>query len=373
MIKLVGKTLIFSDLHVGIKSDTPSRLNMSIIAVEEILKIASTENIDNIIFLGDWFNSREYIHTATLTIGYQLISLLASRHTVVVIAGNHDIESNSYNTISPLYTFTDIDNVHIFHDITEFMLNDKICLAVPWGHSEYDNNQLYDIVFGHLNVAGSAIRYNKVVGEITDNSEYVVTSINDVRTFAKKLKPSGICFSGHIHLKTEHRYRSTRIIFVGSPIELNFGEMSSSHGVYILDTDTNNVHFNELYNAPKHAIMRLSECIDETRKIKSDDYFSRFNNTIIKKIIDVDLSHEQQTELNNRLTNLNIYDFVESEICYTGLSTEISTSVAVEKLTLMSYIDLVFDTLSDDVFKQAETTKDSLKDIFKTYTVEYNI
>lgn len=372
MIKLTGRTLIFSDLHCGIKTDSTSRLNLTIKAIDEILKISKSEHIDNIIFLGDWFNSREYIHTATLTVGYKLMSLLAMSYKVVVIAGNHDIESNAYRTISPLFTFANIENVTVLHDITEFILNDKLCLAVPWGFSDFENTKTYDYVFGHLNVAGSAIRYNKVVGDISDNSEYVVTAINDVRTFAKKLKPAGICFSGHIHLRTEHRYRSNRIIFVGTPFELNFGETSSNHGVYIIDTKSNDVRFIEITSMPKHCIMKLSECI-ENGKIKNSEYFNKFNNAIIKKIIDIDLTSDQQNELNSVLANLDMYDFVESELCYNILDATSATAIDSDKLTLVSYLDLVFDTLSDDVFTTANITKAELQTMFKTYAAEYNI
>lgn len=375
MLQLIGKTLIFSDLHVGNKSDAVSRLNLSILAIEEILKIIVAEKISNVVFLGDWFHSREYVHTTTLTIGYQLMTLLANRCKVVVIAGNHDIQSNAYTEISPLYTFKNIDNTYIFNDITEFFINTKKCLAVPWGYTNYETNNKYDYVFGHLNVAGSAIRYNKVVGDITDNNTYITTSMNDVRTFSQKLKPNGICFSGHIHLKTEHRYRSNKIIFVGSPFELNFGETSAAHGVFILDTQTefDNVIFKEIENVPKHLLLKLSDCIDnKTKKIKSKDYFKKYNNNIIKKIIDVELTQLQQQELNDILNSLNIYDNVETEISYTvvpadSINTDISSAISVERLTMNSYIDLVFESMPNDVFDQADTDKKELKDIFKTY------
>lgn len=371
MIKLFGNTLVFSDLHVGVRGDSPSRLNLSIKAVDEILKLADTNAITNIIFLGDWFNSREYIHTVTLTIGYQLMALLAADHNVIVIAGNHDIESNVYSTISPLYTFGNIPNVSVFHTLTEFVLNDKLCLAVPWGYADVDNDTAYDFIFGHLNVSGSAVRYNRVTGDISDNANYVTTTINDVRTFAKHLKPNGTCFSGHIHIRTEHIYRSSKIVFVGSPFELTFGETSAAHGLYIIEN--NEAKFHEIPNMPKHITLKISDCIEDG-KLKDISYFSKFNNAIIKKIIDIDLTSEQQTELNTILSSLDMYDFVESELCYNLIDTvgENGTSHDMAKLTLHSYIDIVFETMTDVIFETAGTTKDKLKRVFSEYTSEYN-
>lgn len=372
MLKLTGKTLVFSDLHVGIKSDAPSRLNLSIQVIESILRIADTEQISNIIFLGDWFNTREYIHSTTLTIGYQLIKLLAMKHNVIIIAGNHDIETDAYSVISPLYTFADIDNVHIVHDITEFYLNNKACLAVPWGYSDYDAGDIeYDCIFGHLTVAGSAIRFNRVVGNITDNAEYVTTALNDIRTFAKKLKPGGLCFSGHIHLRTEHRYRATAIIFVGSPLELTFGETAETHGVYILDVN-NTYKFIPITDVPKHVILRLSECVDG-QQLKDKSYFDKFRNNIVKKVVDADLTAEQYTALHDILSDVHVYDFVEAEYSYqqidaaTGVTADAITSDA---LITAEYLDMVFDSMDDNIFIAADTTKDQLKVLFNNYYVQ---
>ena len=193
MLRFDGKSLIFADLHIGVRGDLPSMLNLSIKAVDEILKIAVNAHVSNLIFLGDWFNSREYVSSISLTIAYNLVEIMAQRFNVLMISGNHDLESNSYRYISPLFTFSNIDNVHVFHDITEFSLNGKLALAVPWGFVDYETDHVYDYIFGHLNVNGSAIRYNRVVNDITDNSTYVPASMNDVRTFAKKLKQNGVC------------------------------------------------------------------------------------------------------------------------------------------------------------------------------------
>ena len=364
MLKITGKSLIFGDLHAGIKNDSLSRLNLTIKTIEEILKICEKENVKNIIFLGDWFESRTYIHSATITISNMLIELLAQNHNVIIIVGNHDLESNVYNDISPLITFSNIKNVNVIHNKpTTIFIDDKRCLCVPWGFTVDDTiDGKFDFIFGHFTVSSHSIRYNKVICNITDNSEYVIAKNNDVREFAKMLSDNGVLFSGHVHHRTEHNYRSSRIIFVGSPLELNFGEIYESHGVYILDNDNFLPKFIEIVDIPKHKYLKYSDCFDDSGKIKSKSFFKQFNNSIIKRIIDIDLNAEQQSKLDEKINNLEIYDFVKSDISYNYNSVDNENNDKnSSKLSIESYIDIVFGTMNDDIFETAYTNKELLK------------
>ena len=371
MLALTDKSLIFGDLHLGIQNDSISKLNLMIKCIEEILKISKKENVKNIIFLGDWFDNRTYIHTITLSISHMLLKLLSKKHKVIIIAGNHDLENNNYNDISSIRTFSGLKNVEVvFKKPKSFILNNKKCLAVPWlSNTEKIKDEQFESIFGHFTVSGQKIRYNKVVGDITDNSSYVENKINDVREFAKLLNKNGLLFSGHIHNRTEHNYRTNRVVFVGSPLEQNFGEIHEKHGVYILDKNFN-VKFHEIDSLPKHKHLRYSECFDENGKIKKSEFFKNFENNIVKKIIDVELDAEKQLELNSKLSSIKVYDYVESEILYktlnniNSINSENITVDENKRLGLSEYIDLVFTSLDNDVFKTAKTNKDKLKNRF---------
>ena len=53
-----GTSLIFTDLHLGIRSDNQQQIKIVLKAVKKILEFARAEKPDNIIFLGDFFHNR---------------------------------------------------------------------------------------------------------------------------------------------------------------------------------------------------------------------------------------------------------------------------------------------------------------------------
>ena len=56
MEKLVGKTLVFTDQHFGVKGNSPSRQRIGALVIKKILDAATKEDIHNIIFCGDYFH-----------------------------------------------------------------------------------------------------------------------------------------------------------------------------------------------------------------------------------------------------------------------------------------------------------------------------
>ena len=187
MIELRGKTLGFGDLHIGIKSDSLSRMMVDAHFIEYLLKYIHENNIDNVIFLGDWFNSREFINTITLSVGFELAALLAKNvKNLIFILGNHDLESNSYQNVSSVIGYDSIKNVHLIKEPTEGLVNKKLALFVPWGYSGFSgfkNNgekQKFSYIFGHFNLPSSYIRYNNISVNNLDSIPDDRTQHNDI-------------------------------------------------------------------------------------------------------------------------------------------------------------------------------------------------
>ena len=56
MDRLEGKTLIFTDQHFGVKSNSPLRQKIGVMVVKRLLDVVSRDNISHIIFCGDYFH-----------------------------------------------------------------------------------------------------------------------------------------------------------------------------------------------------------------------------------------------------------------------------------------------------------------------------
>ena len=320
-----------------------------------------------------------------MSVGYELVSLLAKNvKQFVFILGNHDFESNSYQYASSVIGYDSIQNVHLIKEPTDGILNSKHVLFVPWGFSSKPMDSKCSFLFGHFNLPNSCIRYNQVsVSNLDDLTEDMV-SINDIREFCNDcLDIGGIGFSGHIHCRTEQTYKQNRIIFVGSPFEMTFGEMNSPHGFYVLDSE-NNISFEETKcdaSIPKHVVLRLSDCFDNDGKIKDKKSFANLKGNIVKKIIDKDLTSAESMKLNELLNSLKIFEFGESEygsLMNSGLSengqqqTIDNSSDNASMLTLDSYFDTVIQAIDDNTLQSANVTKEELKECFLSYVSRVN-
>jgi len=70
MEKIVGKTIVFTDIHCGLSSNKESRLKICANVVISMLKYIKQHNVKNLIFMGDWFHERAAINSNTINVAY---------------------------------------------------------------------------------------------------------------------------------------------------------------------------------------------------------------------------------------------------------------------------------------------------------------
>lgn len=369
MINLQGKTLVFGDLHIGVKSDSLARLFVDVRFVESLLKTIKERDVDNVVFLGDWFNSREFINTITLSVGFELASIIAKNvKNFVFILGNHDLESNSYQNVSSVIGYDSIRNLHLIKEPTEGVMDGKPVLFVPWGFADYPVKSRFKYMFGHFNLPGSSIRFNRVSVSNLDEIKEDASRANDIRTFCDCLDVGGIGFSGHIHVRSEQTYHQHRVIFAGSPIELSFGEVFTNHGYYIIDNDA--IDFVESGNGiPRHITLRISDCFDKDGKLKDQAELEYLKGNIVKKIIDKDLTSSESMQLNDLLNSSKVFEFTQAEYgqLATALNEENAETTDSTALTFDSYFDKVVQAIDEETLKSANVTKEELKTCFMEY------
>lgn len=154
MIAINGKTLIFTDLHLGLKSASKGRLAICVKVIKSIISHVKQDKIDNILFLGDWHHSRIFLENNVLNVSYKLMQALAKNCKVYLIVGNHDIYMKNSVDVNSLVMFESIPNVTIIEKATEATLNGNTSLLVPWlaDFSAFKPNT-YDMMFGHFDAS----------------------------------------------------------------------------------------------------------------------------------------------------------------------------------------------------------------------------
>lgn len=236
MEQIDGKVLVFTDLHLGIKSGSKTRLAICINVLKEIISYIKAHDVKTCLFLGDWHHVRVSTENNVMNVSYRLMSALAKHCRVYCILGNHDIYMKNTVDINSLVMFKSISNVTIIDKVTEVQLNGKKTLLVPWlGDVSAYEHEAFDLMFGHFDVSQkylmkSYIEDNMLKTSATaemsasiDNDDMLKTGMpksnagDYVGDFIDVVKRDGAVFSGHIHGHKEFIAKGRKFIFVGDP------------------------------------------------------------------------------------------------------------------------------------------------------------
>ena len=100
-------------------------------------------------------------------------------------------------------------------------------------------------------------------------------------------------------MNEERDYNEGKIIYVGSPFQLDFGERDSKKGYYVLDVDNLNYSFIENKISPIHKKLSMNEILSDN-SIK-EEYKDLITNNFIRIVIDYNLD---QKIIDNVIHNL---------------------------------------------------------------------
>lgn len=383
--ELIGKTAVFSDLHIGLKGSNIAYLDICKNVVKEIAKHLKSGKIKNVVFCGDFFHSRKQIDLMSLSYGLRIISDLAKLANVYLICGNHDSYFKNTIDINSIKIFKETKNVHIIDSGPEpAMINGQHGLFVPWDaenkfdFSAYEKESL-DFVFGHFDFS---MKY--LMGSyVTDNAANGATSgllselnIDADKNFPKNaielVKEGGVVYSGHIHLRKEFIAKSRKIILVGSPYEQNFGERWTTHGFYVLDEE-NKPEFVEITTSPKHILLRMSEVV-AAGPDKFD--FSKVKGNIVKKLYNVQVDKALDAFVDKAISGFSPFAeaLSEYEIAAQDSSGIISNkTLDLIKKSKIEYIKSYLDDMAEPVLKELKLDKDKIFELIKSYYEKFEL
>ena len=238
---------IFTDLHLGVHQNSSTWHNIALKWADWFVEELKSKSIKNILFLGDFFHSRSEISVNTIHASSEFLNRFKDFNLFMVV-GNHDSYYKQKSDIHSLSILTGYPNITIYDKTITTSICDKKVTFCPWGFS-YDDIEKSDIIFGHFEIESFKMNAHKLC---------------EVGVKPKQLlKKADIIFSGHFHLNEEREYDEGKIVYVGSPFQLDFGERDSRKGYYIIDF--NNLSYNFYNNevTPTHHRLLLSEIIND--------------------------------------------------------------------------------------------------------------
>jgi DNA repair exonuclease SbcCD nuclease subunit len=263
------KVAIFSDLHLGVHLDSTTWHQVALDWCDWFVDEIKKKDIRDILFLGDFYHHRSDISVSTLHVAGLILDKL-SEFNIVMIVGNHDAYYKDRSDINSLSILNGRKNVTVISETTTTTLFGKKVSFIPWG-GEIGNLPKTDAIFGHLEIESFKMNSFKTC-------DHGAKSL-DLLTKAE------LIMSGHFHLRDERIYNEGKIIYVGNPFEMDFGDLGSSKGYYILDFETLKYDFFVNIISPIHKKISLTE-LTNAKSLTGSDINQMVNGNFVKFVVD---------------------------------------------------------------------------------------
>ena len=397
-----GKILVFSDLHLGIKSDSFLRLDVAEEFIDYMVNNIKRDKIKTVLFLGDWHHTRPSIAVETMCRSIRMIKKITKHAKLIFVLGNHDIRDNVSTEVNSVRYLDDIEGVMLVDKPTEMMFGENKVLLCPWlsDLSEYEKES-YDALFGHFDISNKYLIESYMEDHLSENistaevsnlmlksgyelgiTETIDTNSKPTKINSKKhigkfvnlCKKGGYIYSGHIHHRRTFKIRKRNFTFVGSPMQLTWGDhnkeaIHSNRGYYILDTKTMESKFVENNVSPVHRKYFISELPLETNTIEDIFTKSEIENNFVRLILNKQFDFNKLSEIITLINNYGPkepcvvdYDF-SIDFTEEG-STPENISMHTSKLDyIMEYVD----SLEEEIFDNFNVNSDTIKKYIEKY------
>lgn len=284
MILKNSKVCCFSDLHLGVHQNSTQWHEIAIDFGKWMKNKLKENHIKDIIFCGDLLHYRDEIAVNTIQVTSEFLNLLKD-FNIIMIPGNHDCYFKHNSSVHSLSILKGYKNITVLDKTTTETFFGKKLTFCPWG-TEIADIPESNIVFGHFEIATFKLNETKVC-------EHGMTSEN-------LLSKSPLIISGHFHTRQEREYSNGKIIYLGSPFHMDFGD-TGQRGITYLDIENNNMTFEANLESPCHIKLPLSFIKGDHITIDKDFVSKNF----IKVIVDTNYEPE---EVEAVIKNLNSLD-----------------------------------------------------------------
>lgn len=251
------KILAFADLHISNKNSKfrySGRVNdllaQQVKYVLHVCDLAESENVDAILFLGDW-TDYPTLDTVTATYSNQMISFLINlRRPIIFLEGNHCIEDSKlqYTVLTSAEQLVSQEaKAWFIANLEVVQIKQAMFYCVPY-NSDYKKLEKDILDFNNLaleNKERGVAKHHILLfhfpstNAVLDNG---VNSSNGVALTQDIIGNFDICLGGDFH-KPQKLVGTQNAYYVGAPFDLNFGDHVEDRGTAIIDTEDNSIRW----------------------------------------------------------------------------------------------------------------------------------
>lgn len=264
----MSKILITGDIHIHPHKKSNERLQDCLRVLDWIFQTAEEQHVDAIIMLGDLFHDRQSIGIPTYQKTFEIFRKhLEGKDTfrVYLLIGNHDLWHLAKWDISSIFPLEAIHNVIVIDKPCTRMVCDCPISFLPYtadpatSLAEIEDSRQCSVVpsgcrilCGHIAVDGAVL--NAMYGvrsEVSVEHDGGLTKVN-----TELFRDWDFVFLGHYHAAQKLDYNAE---YIGSPLQLSFGEAFQHKHVMIFDTETHDKTYIRNTFSPQHFIIPKSD------------------------------------------------------------------------------------------------------------------
>ena len=268
-MNLFKKVAVFTDLHVGLKSNSVTHLKDCEEFIDWFIETAQKEKCETCIFMGDWSHNRNSLNLITLNSCIRCLEKLgAAFDQFFWFPGNHDLFYKDKRDVHSSAFGRHIPGVTVVEDVTT--IGDVT--LVPWlvGDEWKEISKVKSrYMFGHFELP---LFYMNAMVQMPDHGELQ----------AEHFKHQEYVFSGHFH----KRQSRDKIHYIGNAFPHNFADSwDDARGMMVMEWG-GEPRYIDWENCPKYRTIKLSDLIDRKDEIMKSKMHIRVN-------LDIDISFEE--------------------------------------------------------------------------------
>lgn len=326
------KIALIADTHFGNRKNSDIFLDSSFNFFKNEFKPYLEKNgISTICFLGDLYDNQHQINVKVKNVVYNLFNDVLSDFKIYLLVGNHDRYYKDDIKINSLKFFNKFDNITVIEDIELIKIDNRDILMIPWqsDNAVFKNrvankNLFCDVCLGHFEISGHKFNRYKICDYGLESDLFY----NNYNT----------TFSGHFHTRSISKRKNSKIIYIGTPYELNRHDINDTKGFCVLDLKTMEYEFIDTTNTIKYIELEYPEEIKKA--------------TIKGNIIDVNVlvnTEYNEKEFGKYIDKINSYAPIE-EINIKYLSV-INDIIDIEKMNTKTTEDIIIEYVNqlDDI------------------------
>ena len=268
------KFVFLADVHLSgytqdkIVNQLPERLNSLKNVLYKISAYCMDNNINTVVIGWDILHGKSMIHALAQSIMLEYFRDHLGKLEFIIIDGNHDLSGKGQDAISALKSLDNEPNVIRFQEST---MVEEI-FFVPWSYRMIDVIKSHNSKFlishfglneGILN-SGASIIGDISINDLVGKYEYVLL--------------------GHYHKPQSIIRSDINLYYVGSPIQIDWGEKNEEKRFLVVDTDTCQIESVPTDGYTKYCEFILTkenspDLVEDAKKLKDEGHYVKLLKT----------------------------------------------------------------------------------------------